>query len=135
MPFIRYEIGDLATVGSAPRPCQIKLPTLARIAGRYRNTYARPDGRVIYPSVQFGRLRDHLSFTQAQLVQTDYGQLELRYVPGDPAGGADLAGIEAYLRTAVDADLQVRVIAVDAIPRHPSGKFEEFISLVSRQRP
>jgi phenylacetate-CoA ligase len=135
MPFIRYEIGDLATVGTAPRPCHIKLPTLARIAGRYRNTYARPDGRVVYPAVQFGRLRDHLSFTQAQLVQTDYGQLELRYVPGDAARDADLAGIEAYLRTAVDADLQVRVVAVDAIPRHPSGKFEEFISLVSRQRP
>jgi phenylacetate-CoA ligase len=134
MPFIRYEIGDFATVGKGDSCCHIKLPTLARIVGRYRNIYARPDGRVVYPNVLFGRLRDHLSFTQAQLVQTDYGELELRYVPGKPAEGADEAGLEAYLRTAIDADLRVRLVAVHEIPRHPSGKFEEFVSLVPRQR-
>ena len=132
MPFIRYEIGDFATLGIGGGRCHIKLPTLARIVGRYRNTYASADGRVIYPTVQLGRLRDYLSFSQAQLVQTDYGQLELRYVPDEFAGDPDEAGIEGYLRTVVEADLRVRIVAVDEIPRHPSGKFEEFISLVPR---
>jgi phenylacetate-CoA ligase len=134
MPFIRYEIGDFATVGSGNPRCPVKLPTLKRVAGRYRNVYTRADGRVVYPTVAFGHLRAHLSFAQAQLIQTDYGRLELRYVPADRARHADEAGIERYLQASVDADVRVDVVAVDSIPRHPSGKFEEFVSLVPGRR-
>ena len=67
------------------------------------------------------------------LFRSDYGRLELRYVPIDRGAEANRAGIEAYLRETVDAEVRVELVAVDEIPRHPSGKFEEFVSLVPRQ--
>jgi phenylacetate-coenzyme A ligase PaaK-like adenylate-forming protein len=131
MPFIRYEVGDYAVAGPARVKCRIKLPTLSRILGRYRNTFTLTDGRIIYPYVAIGRFRDFISFEQVQVVQTDYDAIEVRYVPIDDRP-ADQAGLEAYLREAIDPSFRVRVVAIDEIPRSASGKFEDFLSLVPR---
>ncbi|HEX8769709.1 MAG TPA: hypothetical protein VF711_02945, partial [Acidimicrobiales bacterium] len=42
-PFLRYDIGDFAQVGSAC-PCGRTLPVLTRIVGRQRNVWTRPSG-------------------------------------------------------------------------------------------
>jgi phenylacetate-CoA ligase len=133
MPFIRYEIGDYAVAGPAKVKCPIRLPTLSRVLGRYRNTFTLKDGRIIYPYVDIGRFRDYIPFGQVQVVQTDYDALEVRYVPIRDAK-ADEAGLQAYLREAIDPSFNVRAVAVDAIPRSASGKFEDFLSLVPRHR-
>jgi phenylacetate-CoA ligase len=133
MPFIRYEIGDYAVAGPANVKCPVRLPTLTRVFGRYRNTFTLKDGRIIYPYVAIGRFRDFIAFEQVQVVQTDYDAIEVRYVRSGDAP-ADEAGLQAYLREALDKDLNVRAIAVDAIPRSASGKFEDFLSLVPRHR-
>jgi phenylacetate-CoA ligase len=133
MPFIRYEIGDYAVRGARNVKCQIKLPALSRILGRYRNTFTLPDGRIVYPYVEIGRFRDYISFSQVQIVQTDYDAIEVRYVPLQQRV-ADEAGLQAYLRDAIHPQVTVKAIAVDAIPRSASGKFEDFISLVPRLR-
>jgi phenylacetate-CoA ligase len=131
MPFIRYEIGDYAVAGPAKVKCPIRLPTLTRVLGRYRNTFTLKDGRIIYPYVAIGRFRDFISFEQVQVVQTDYDAIEVRYVPLSKAK-PDQAGLQAYLREAIDKSLNVRAVAVDEIPRSASGKFEDFLSLVPR---
>jgi phenylacetate-CoA ligase len=113
--------------------CPVRLPTLTRVFGRYRNTFTLKDGRIIYPYVAIGRFRDFIAFEQVQVVQTDYDAIEVRYVRSGDAP-ADEAGLQAYLREALDKDLNVRAIAVDAIPRSASGKFEDFLSLVPRHR-
>ena len=134
MPFIRYEIGDYATVGAAESDCPIRLPTLSRILGRYRNTFTLSDGRILYPYVAIGRFRDFISFDQVQVVQTDYDKIEVRYVPLDDGDEADERGLEIYLRDAIDSSFKVRAVVVQRIPRAASGKFEDFLSLVSRHR-
>ena len=131
MPFIRYEIGDYAVAGPAKVKCPIRLPTLTRVLGRYRNTFTLKDGRIIYPYVTIGRFRDFISFEQVQVVQTDYDAIEVRYVPLSNAK-PDEAGLQAYLREAIDKSLNVRAVAVGEIPRSTSGKFEDFLSLVPR---
>jgi phenylacetate-CoA ligase len=133
MPFIRYEIGDYAVVGPVKVKCPVRLPTLARVFGRYRNTFTLKDGRIIYPYVTIGRFRDFVAFEQVQVVQTDYDEIEVRYVPLSNAK-PDEAGLQAYLREAIDQSLNVRAIAVNEIPRTGSGKFEDFLSLVPRHR-
>ncbi|HET7166179.1 MAG TPA: hypothetical protein VFI94_13665, partial [Pseudolabrys sp.] len=75
--------------------------------------------------------RDFISFEQVQVVQTDYDAIEVRYVPLSKAK-PDEAGLQAYLREAIDKSLNVRAVAVDNIPRSASGKFEDFLSLVPR---
>ncbi|HET9715357.1 MAG TPA: hypothetical protein VFP60_04145 [Pseudolabrys sp.] len=133
MPFIRYEIGDYATVGPAKVKCPVRLPTLSRVLGRYRNTFTLKDGRVIYPYVAIGRFREFISFQQVQVVQTDYDSLEVRYVPLENTE-ADVLGLQTYLREAIDPAFNVRAVAVDEIGRSAGGKFEDFLSLVPRHR-
>ncbi|MFY9685608.1 MAG: hypothetical protein WAJ88_07390 [Pseudolabrys sp.] len=133
MPFIRYEIGDYAVAGPAKVKCPVRLPVLSRVLGRYRNTFTLKDGRIIYPYVEIGRFRDFIPFEQVQVVQTDYDAVEVRYVPLSEAK-ADEAGLQTYVREAIDRSLNVRAVAVDKIPRSASGKFEDFLSLVPQRR-
>lgn len=133
MPFIRYEIGDYAIRGAEDAACRVRLPVLSRVLGRYRNTFTLPDGRIVYPYVEIGRFRDYISFTQVQVVQTDYAAIEVRYVPlGERIANEE--GLQAYLREAIHPDVTVKAIAVPDIPRSQSGKFEDFLSLVPRLR-
>jgi phenylacetate-coenzyme A ligase PaaK-like adenylate-forming protein len=134
MPFIRYEIGDFAIAGPRRIKCAVKLPALTQIMGRYRNAFTLRDGRVISPRVAVDELRKHISFAQYQIVQTAYDVIEVRYVPLDPShpAPADAGGLQMCVRASIDASFNVRAVAVDAIPRSASGKFEDYLSLVSR---
>ena len=130
--FIRYEIGDYATVGQPDPSCPIRLPTLSRIIGRFRNTFRMADGRILYPLFSIARLRDFVPLLQFQIVQTSYDEVKVRYVPAPGAGLADAAGLGDYLRQEIDQSLRVTAVAVADIPRAATGKFEDFISLVDR---
>jgi phenylacetate-CoA ligase len=133
MPLIRYEVGDFAIAGPARVKCPLKLPTLTRIMGRYRNSFTLRDGRTIYPYVPVAQLREFISFEQFQIVQLDYDLIEVRYVPLDASREVDLKGLQACLRERIDSSVEVRTAAVDHIPRSASGKFEDYLSLVSRR--
>lgn len=132
MPFIRYEVGDFAIAAPARVRCPIKLPALAQVLGRYRNSFTLHDRRVISPYVPVARLKEFISFSQFQIVQTDYREIEVRYVPLDPVQPADAAGLEACVRQLMDESFNVRVVAVDEIERSSSGKYEDYLSLVAR---
>jgi phenylacetate-CoA ligase len=132
MPFIRYELGDFAIAGSSKVKCPIKLPTVVKILGRYRNAFYLHDGRTIYPYVPVSRLEEYLSFEQIQIVQTDPTSIEVRYVPLSRNEGIDQLGLQACLRELIDPSFSVQAVAVDEIPRSPSGKFEDYFSLVTR---
>jgi phenylacetate-CoA ligase len=132
MPFIRYELGDFAVAGPIKVKCPIKLPTLAKIMGRYRNAFYLHDGRTIYPYVPVSKLEQYLSFEQIQIVQTNPTSIEVRYVPLDRRESIDQLGLETCLRELIDPSFSVQAVAVGQIPRSPSGKFEDYLSLVAR---
>lgn len=133
--FIRYEIGDYATVGLNDTRCPVRLPTLKRIIGRYRNTFRLADGRIIYPLFSIAKLKALVPMVQFQVVQTSYDEIEVRYVPAPGAGPADEGGLGTYLRQELDPGFRISVVVVNDIPRSPSGKFEDFVSLVDRKAP
>ena len=132
MPFIRYEIGDFAVAGPARTKCPVKLPVLKQIMGRYRNSFILKRRRAIYPYVPVARLRNYISFSQFQIVQTDYDAVEVRYVPLDVSHRVDLVGLTACMHELIDPELRVSAVAVDEIPRSDSGKYEDYLSLVAR---
>ena len=134
MPFIRYEIGDFAVAGPAQPKCPVKLPALGQIMGRFRNAFTLQDGRTVYPYVPVSRLRQHISFEQFQIVQTDLASIEVRYVPPQGRQNVDASGLEACLRELIDPSLSVQAVAVDKIERSASGKYEDYLSYVIRQR-
>lgn len=132
MPFIRYEIGDFAQRSEAHSPCQTTLPRLSRITGRYRNNFTLRDGRIIFPNPPMSGFGKFFSYRQIQVIQTDYDELEVRYVPRDQSRESDEAGLERWLRDELDPDFKVRLVCVDEIPVPPSGKYEDFVSLVGQ---
>ncbi len=131
MPFIRYEIGDYAEVGTRTPDCRIKLPTLKRIIGRYRNSFILKDGRILFPHPLMSGFRRFFAHVQLQVVQTDLDHLEVRYVPSDEPQQPDEAGLESWLRDELGHDFKVKLKQVSALARSPDGKFEDFVSEVS----
>ncbi len=127
-PLLRYEIGDYAEVGP-PCPCGRGLPVLARVQGRVRNLVRTPDGRRYWP-VALGRVRRIPGLVQAQFVQTSLDTVELRVVMTGPLDEAALAAAREHARKALGYPFNILLVPVAEIPRGPTGKFEEFLSLV-----
>ncbi|MEQ1803071.1 MAG: hypothetical protein ABL989_14175 [Gammaproteobacteria bacterium] len=127
-PLLRYEIGDYAEVGG-PCKCGRGLPVLARVQGRVRNLVRTPDGRRYWP-VSLGRIRSVTPIIQAQFVQTALDAVELRVVCARELTLEETEDAVVKTRQALGYAFQVRVVPMDEIARGPTGKFEEFLSLV-----
>ena len=131
MPFIRYELGDLAVTATEPCPCGRSLPLLTRIEGRMRNAFLFRDGRRVWPRPEtMRRIWPFVPWRRYQLVQRDLDTIEFRYVPDGSGRTPDLAGLNAFARSEFHPSVKVMLVAVDALRPGPSGKFEEFLSHV-----
>ncbi len=130
MPFIRYELGDLAEVGEAC-DCGRGLPVLNRIAGRVRNMLVLPSGRKIWPFLGF--YRDLIPVRQRQVIQHSVDHIELKMVVDRPLTQAEEELARAHFCETIGHPFRVTISYLDEIPRSSGGKFEEFISLVPEQ--
>lgn len=130
MPLLRYDIGDYAEVGDRC-PCGRGLPVLRRILGRQRNLLTLPNGDRRWPLFGEGEGLERLPpIRQFQVVQHSVDRVEVKVVCNDPLNDSDKQAIKHYVQITLGHPFQVEVNQVQAIPRHPTGKFEDFISLV-----
>lgn len=133
MPFIRYAIGDVATLGAEPCPCGRTLPIITDVDGRTRNAFQfgddDSDRSYIWPRMILFDISSFVDCREFQLVQLDRRNIELRYVPasGRPP---DQAGLDAYIKRLLHPTANTVAVAVDAIPKGPGGKLTPFVSLV-----
>jgi phenylacetate-coenzyme A ligase PaaK-like adenylate-forming protein len=67
---------------------------------------------------------------QAQFVQTALDAIELRVVLARSIGDAERTQLIEATRRALGYPYRVTVVELSSIPRGPTGKFEEFLSLV-----
>ena len=130
MPLIRYEIGDFAEVGPSEE-CQNLLPTLSRTFGRTRNLFKLSDGSRVLPDTRARDMLRYVGLVQVQVVQTTLQDIEVRYVADESNRVPDEIGLQDYFRSVIHPSLNVKAVAVANIGRSPSGKFEDYISLVS----
>jgi phenylacetate-CoA ligase len=133
MPFIRYANGDHAEVGE-PCSCGRQMPVLKRIMGRTRNMLVLPEGGSMWPAFGSNDLAQVAPIRQLQAVQHSLTDIELRVVPLQPLDAGDEARILAAAQARFDEigpGLQLRLTCVDELPRSKSGKYEDFVSLVS----
>ena len=134
-PFIRYDTGDYAAIAAEACGCGRTLPLLEPILGRSRNIFRFADGTSALPVLDAKEVWPFVPHRQFQVVQTALDRIEYRYVPHDPQQHNDLAGLTAFVRERLHPSLAVDLVAVDEIKRSPSGKYEDYISLVqSRAR-
>ncbi|HEX5779744.1 MAG TPA: hypothetical protein VFY21_12965 [Xanthobacteraceae bacterium] len=129
MPLIRYEIGDLAEMGDDGK-CECLLPSLNQVFGRTRNLFRLPDGSRVWPDTRARDMLRYIGFTQVQVVQTALDEIEVRYVADGSGRAPDIAGLQDYFRSVLHPSLNVSAVPVAEIARSPSGKFDDYLSLV-----
>jgi phenylacetate-CoA ligase len=128
-PLIRYDIGDLATVGE-PCRCGRGLPRLTRILGRQRNMMIGPNGERFRPSLGWRRIQEMGPIQQGQFVQLAVGRLEAKLVVQRPLTAEEEAKVSDHLKSRMPQLTEVVFTYVTELPRSESGKYEDFISLV-----
>ena len=131
MPFIRYAIGDVASWATAPCQCGRSLPVIAQVEGRTRSAFVFRDGKRMWPRSWDARdMRAFVPFREFQMVQLDHERIEFRYVPDGSGRAPDLEGLAAFAHARLHPSVEIILVPLDALPRGPSGKFEQFLSLV-----
>jgi phenylacetate-CoA ligase len=130
MPFIRYAVGDIATLGHDGCPCGMTLPVIEQIDGRTRYAFVFEDGRRVWPRLVDFDPSSFVAYREFQLVQTDRKTVELRYVP-DGERLPDKAGLDAYIREKIHPLANVQLVPLTALPKGPGGKLTPFVSLVT----
>jgi phenylacetate-CoA ligase len=129
-PLLRYDLGDFASLGP-PCSCGRGLPVIEHVLGRTRNLIRTPDGRRYWP-LGLGRIRVLNAIIQAQYVQTHIDAIELRVVASRPLSGEERGTAIELVRDSLGYPFTVNVLPVAAIERGPTGKFEEFLSLLDQ---
>ncbi len=131
LPFVRYRVGDMATLSDQPCRCGRGLPLLASLQGRTLDMIRTRDGRLVpgefFPMV----LNECLSVLQYQVVQPDLDHLEIKVVGKTGAAAPDFTHIAAELRKAVGADVHINITQVDSIPLTAAGKLRVTVSHVT----
>lgn len=131
-PLIRYELGDYAEVGEAC-PCGRGLPVLAAINGRRRNRLILPDGRSEFPYLgEHGQIQalTGVEVRQIQFVQHTIEEVEVRLVASRPFSADEEEKVAQRVRCNLGHPFRVRISIWDSLPKGPTGKFDEFVSLV-----
>ncbi len=137
MPFIRYEVEDMAVPGERFCSCGRTTPLLERIVGRTADVIVSPSGKLIPGEFfihNFGRLlfgRDIVK--QYQVVQETRTDLTIRLVPSE---GADVATLQNELTDMIhqhaDREFVLTFEICESIPASSSGKYRFTISKLAR---
>ena len=134
MPLIRYEIGDIVTLGEN-NCCDRSLPVLLNIKGRSRNMLVLPSGQKIWPSMgdEETLLRAKIPIAQKfQFVQEAPTKLRILVVVEKPWTTTEEDRVRRFYRDRWHHAFDITIDYVEDITRSPSGKYEDFLSTVDR---
>ena len=133
MPFIRYRLNDLVTLGETPCSCGAPVTTLSRILGRTIEQFVLPDGKLIHPyALVLPLLAEAPWLRRYQIIQDRAGRVLVKIVPSANPGAEAVAAVARRMVAEVDGHLAVEVELVEDIPPEPSGKYRPYYSLVDR---
>jgi len=135
MPFIRYEIGDMAVLGPNKCECENVLPTLRRIYGRIEEQFIRKDGTIVigYFFVHLmGVVLNKGFIKKFQVIQEDYDKIRILAVLHQILPDVEKKDIDEKIRIQMGQDCKIIWDLVDDIPKTKSGKYFYTKSLVSR---
>lgn len=131
MPFIRYEIGDMAVLGPEKCACGNMLPTLKKVTGRITDHFVKEDGTIIH-----GEFFTHLFYLKDwvkafQIIQEDYNKIRILVVQvGEAADENQKKDIENKIKVVMGENCKIHWDFVKDIPGTKSGKYLYTKSLV-----
>ena len=125
-PLIRYEQGDLATLGQAC-DCGSELPVLQRIDGRQDPIFRFPDRLGSEVLIDKSMLQETLRAAAIQMAQTRELKFEIRYVADADATPGAKSKINKHLRQVLHPKLSFEYKRLAEIPRNAGGKQQRFV--------
>ncbi|MFC2105041.1 hypothetical protein ACFLRV_00065 [Candidatus Bipolaricaulota bacterium] len=144
MPFLRYELGDRATLLSAePTPCSCgsRKPCLSTVSGRTDDFVHLPDGRRLSPRVvaislvkalssdSMLRSPSDLSSQGFQVIQDAVDHVIVRII-SERGSDLDYESTIGPAMKKLHPALRCNVVPVDELELLPSGKFKKVISRI-----
>ena len=126
MPFLRYEIGDRAILGSKNCVCNNFLPTLKKIHGRTEEQFLTKDGKIVigYYFVHLISVVLNKGFIKKfQVIQEDYDRIKILAVLDKGLPQTEMNEIEKKIKIQMGEECQVAWEFVDNIPSLKSGKY------------
>jgi phenylacetate-CoA ligase len=129
-PFIRYRLGDIASIRPEPCKCGRGLVVMNPVAGRVADFFVRPDGAVVAGvSLVERTLTRFPGVAQMQMIQESLARIVLKIVRAPEYDSDTERGLIDELKASVGAS-EVVIDFVEAIPQEPNGKFRFAISRV-----
>jgi len=126
MPFIRYEIGDMAVQGADACECGNPLPVLKKITGRIMEHFLKKDGTVV-PSEFFIHLVGVVCkaefIEKFQVIQENFDRIKILVVLRDKIDVSRKDEIEDKIKFVMGKDCKIVWEFVKEIPKTKSGKY------------
>ncbi len=133
MPFIRYDIGDVAVAREESCGCGRGLPMLKSLDGRADDFFVSKDGRLHSPSVIVNQVKSIIGIRQFRLTQESPTSIRAEIVPdGNYSVNTDNQ-IRAMMERIIGEDLNLSVEKAVTLKRDPSGKIRSLISKVRKE--
>lgn len=128
MPFVRYEIGDLAVRTDRECACGRGLPLMGSITGRSLDMIRLKDGKMI-PGEFFPHLmKDYASVRKFQVVQENLNTVVVKIVKSSDFRNDDIESIKKLVRETLGNEMSIEYQFVEDIPLTRSGKHRVTIS-------
>ena len=135
-PFIRYEVGDLASEDPSPCPCGRSLRKLTALAGRSIDVLRGPSGQAISGNFLSFLLRERVLGVECwQAVQSRPDLLEIRLTPVGALAALDRERIVIAVKEALGASMEVRIEETDRLEPLPSGKHRFIVAYSGAANP
>jgi phenylacetate-CoA ligase len=126
-PFVRYELGDEATLGAAC-PCGRGLPLLAKVQGKVYPMFHLPKGGVKHCAPLANALRQVGGHWQHQVVQKAGDHVVLRLAVDPTWSEAHADAMTRTLHEFFEAPIRVDLELHDRLAAPASGKFQSMIN-------
>lgn len=134
MPFLRYEIGDVAAPRPGLCPCGRGLPMLAEVHGRVADIIQSPSGKVLTGLFFPHLLKEFSWIEQYQVIQKELDRVLLKVVCSNPpAAERELPRLKSEVSSVLGTDMRLDIEFVDVIPRNATGKHRAVISEIPVQ--
>jgi phenylacetate-CoA ligase len=131
MPFIRFELGDLAVQGRDLCACGVPFPTLLGIQGRMIDHFPMPDGSDLHPWRLLDAAWPHLDWiAQYRFVQETTSRVVMLLAPRRNPTDLELSDLEQREKKVLGSGVEFICELVEQIELDPTGKLRPFRSLV-----
>ncbi|OPY91722.1 MAG: Phenylacetate-coenzyme A ligase [Syntrophus sp. PtaU1.Bin208] len=124
MPFIRYQIEDMAVPHKGTCKCGRTLPLMKEVSGRIADFLVKKNGaRIAGISLIENSLTKYPGIEQMQIIQHDLDHITLNIARDESFEDGNVQSLVATMRTIFDSDIHIECNFVEEIKPEPNGKY------------